>query len=82
MSEIGNFISIVGFPIAAAVFLSLYVIRKDKAAQEQIEKVTTTLTAAHERESEKLAEVIDRNTKAIEGFTRKLDNLTRKIEKE
>lgn len=82
MTELSNFISIVGFPIAATVFLSIYIIRKDKVSQEQIEKVTTTLTAAHERESEKLAEVIERNTKAIDGFTRKLDNLTRKIEKE
>lgn len=82
MTEIGNFISLVGFPIAAAVFLSIYVVKKDKAAQEQLKEVTQTLTAAHEKEAAKLSEVIDRNTKAIEGFTRKLDNLTRKIEKE
>lgn len=82
MSEISTFISSVGFPIAATIFLSIYVVRKDKAAQQQLQQVTQTLTEAHRKEADKLAEVIERNTAAFEDLSRKVDSLSRKIKKE
>lgn len=82
MNELSTFISAVGFPIVAAVFLSIYVVRKDKAAQQQLQQVTQTLTEAHKKEADKLAEVIERNTAAFEELSRKVDNLSRKIKKE
>ena len=48
-------ITSVGFPIVAAVFLSIYIIKKDKAQQQQLETITKTLTEAHEKEAAKLA---------------------------
>ena len=40
MNELSAFISAVGFPIVAAVFLSIYIIKKDKAQQQQLETIT------------------------------------------
>lgn len=82
MSELSTFISAVGFPIVCTVFLSIYVVKKDKAAQQQLQQVTQTLTEAHKAESEKLAEVIERNTAAFEDLSHKVECLARKIRKE
>lgn len=82
MSELSTFISAVGFPIVCTVFLSLYVVKKDKAAQQQLQQVTQTLTEAHKAEAEKLAEVIERNTAAFEDLSHKVEGLARKIRKE
>lgn len=75
MNDLATFISMIGFPIAAAVGLSFYVVRKDKATQQDLKDITKTLTEAHERESSKLADVIERNTKALEGLARKIDKI-------
>lgn len=82
MSELSTFISAVGFPIVCTVFLSIYVVKKDKAAQQQLQQVTQTLTDAHKAEAEKLAEVIERNTAAFEDLSHKVEGLARKIRKE
>ena len=82
MTELSSFISAVGFPIVCTVFLSIYVVKKDKAAQQQLQQVTQTLTEAHRKEADKLAEVIDRNTAAFEDLSHKVDNIARKIKKE
>lgn len=82
MSELSTFISAVGFPIVCTVFLSIYVVKKDKAAQQQLQQVTLTLTEAHKAEAEKLAEVIERNTAAFEDLSHKVEGLARKIRKE
>ena len=39
MSELSTFISAVGFPIVCTVFLSMYVVKKDKAAQQQLQQL-------------------------------------------
>lgn len=82
MNELSAFISAVGFPIVAAVFLSIYIIKKDKAQQQQLETITRTLTEAHEKEAAKLAAVVEQNTAAFEDLARKIDALSRKIKKE
>lgn len=75
MNELTVMISSLGFPIVAAVGLSFYVVRKEKATQQHESDIIKTLSEAHKEESAKLAEVIEKNTAAIERLSRRIDKL-------
>lgn len=65
MNEITALVSGLGFPIAAAIGLSIYIVKKEKSNEEKEQQIIKTLSESHERESAKLSKVIERNTAAI-----------------
>lgn len=75
MNELTVMISSLGFPIVAAVGLSFYVVRKEKSTQQHESEIIKTLTDAHKEESAKLADVIEKNTAAIEKLSRRIDKI-------
>ena len=66
-------ISTLGFPIAAAVALSLYYVQKDKATREDTNKIIENL-----REDNKIDRELYRDT--IEKFDNKLDKFAIALE--
>ena len=75
MNEVTALISGLGFPIAAAVGLSIYIVRKEKANEQKEQQIIKTLTEAHERESAKLSKVIERNTQAITALAEQIKKI-------
>lgn len=77
MNEVSALISSLGFPIAAAIGLSIYVIRKEKSTEEKEKIIIKTMTDAHERESAKLSKVIERNTQALAALAEQIKKITK-----
>lgn len=75
MNDLTVMISSLGFPIVAAVGLSIYIVRKEKATQQHETDIIKMLSDAHEKESAKLAKVIEKNTAAIEQLSEQINKM-------
>lgn len=64
LNTIGGFISAVGFPILACIFLFLYTTKRDKDYTEKLDK---------------MRETVDNNTKAMEELKQSNEQANREI---